>query len=179
VSWAVVAVVEAGGGGGVNWSVVAALAGIVAVVATIFYGEIQRRMAGKQLRLAQEEAALRPKLSVSLKQITYQSRPREAEWPHDKASIVFDLKNVGRSAAHAVRCEVRLDKRHFAPDDMNIAPHPYSGPHLGPSDKVAVPLNVDVLHYGPTEAHYVCACDEVGESEGTIKFEIHERRTIR
>jgi hypothetical protein len=159
----------------VFWSVVAATAVIAAVAATIYYGEIQRRMDRKQLRLAQEEVELRPKLSVTLREVVYQNRPKDAGWLHDKAAIVFDLMNDGRSAAHNVHCEIRLDGRHFAPDDMHHSNHPYTNRHLGPSAKVAVQLNVDVLHYGSTEARYTCVCDEVGESEGLVEFEVRER----
>ena len=157
-----------------SWSVVAAIAGIAAVVATIVYGEIQRRMAGRQLRLAQEEAQLRPKLAVSLRPVLYQPRPPNAGWPHDKVALVFDITNDGRSAAHNVRFEVNLDERHFALDEMNIVPaNPI--PRLGPAESVPHQVNVDVLSYGPTKARYFCTCDEVGASEGTIEFEVSER----
>jgi hypothetical protein len=52
------------------------------------------------------------------------------------------------------------------------------GSNLGPSAKVAGQLNVDVLHYGPTEARYTCVCDEVGESEGSVEFEVRERGQV-
>ena len=158
-----------------SWSVVAAIAGIAAVVATIVYGEIQRRLAGRQLQLAQEEAQLRPKLSVSLRPVLYQPRPPNAGWPHDKVALVFDVTNDGRSAAHNVRCEVHLDERHFAPDEMHTVAQSRDYPRLGPSESVPHQVNVDVLSYGPTEARYVCTCDEVGASEGTIEFEVSER----
>jgi hypothetical protein len=168
-----------GGGLVLSWSVVAAIAGIAAVVATIVYGEIQRRMAGKQLRLAQEEAQLRPKLSVSLRPVMYQPRPPDTEWPHDKVALVFAVTNDGKSAAHNVRNEIDLDERHFAPDEMNQLPkRDLEVQRLGPRDTVPHQVNVDVLSYGPTEAHYVCKCDEVGESEGTIEFEVTERESL-
>lgn len=160
---------------GMNWSVVAAIAGILAVIVTIAYGEIQRRMAGKQLRLAQEEAELRPKLLVSLRPPLYQPRPPDAGWPHDKVALVFDITNEGRSAAHNVRFEVDLDEQHFAPDEMNMVAPMNPTPRLGPSESVPYQVNVDVLSYGPTEAHYTCTCDEVGESEGTVEVEVSER----
>jgi hypothetical protein len=154
-----------------SWSVVAAIAGIIAAIASIVAVGVSIR----QLRLAQEEAELRPRLLVSLREIVYQPRPENAGWSHDKAAIVFDLTNDGRSAAHNVNCEVRLDERHFAPDDMHGSHHPYSNRHLGPTTTVPVQLNVDVLHYGSTEARYTCVCDEVGKSEGSVKFEVPER----
>jgi hypothetical protein len=53
----------------VSWSVVAAVAGIAAVVVTVVYGEIQRRLARRQLTLAEEQAELRPELEVSEMQL--------------------------------------------------------------------------------------------------------------
>lgn len=57
------------GSGGSGWSVVAAVAGVVAVIVTVGYGEIQRRLARRQLLLAQEQAELQPKLEVSEMQL--------------------------------------------------------------------------------------------------------------
>jgi hypothetical protein len=160
---------------GMNWSVVAAIAGIAAVVVTIWYGQRQVRLAREQLRLAQEEAELRPKLAVSLKTVQYQPRPPDAGWPHDKLALVFKVANNGRSAANSVRCEVHLDERCFAPDEMNLVAGSGEYGRLSPSESVPHQVNVDVLSYGPTEVRYVCTCDEVGPSEGIIEFEVPER----
>jgi hypothetical protein len=166
------------------WVAVAS-AGIAAlsVLVTVVYGEIQRRgqvsqrsQSEEQLRLAREQAELRPKLSVSLRPLLYQPRPPDAGWFHDKVALIFDVANAGKSAAHNIRIKITLDEKRFAPDEMNISIPQNPIPHLGPSDSVPHQLNVEVLSYGPTKADYVCSCDEVGPSEGTIEFEVHERK---
>jgi hypothetical protein len=156
------------------WSVVAAIAGILAVLVTIVYGEVQRRMAGRQLRLAQEEAELRPEVVISLRTVVYHPRPRDPGTQYPHAALVFNVTNDGRSAAHNVNCEVSLDERHLIPDDMYGQNYPFVRPHLGPSATEPHQINVAVLAHGPTEAHYRCVCDEVGKSEGSVKFEVPE-----
>ena len=158
----------------VSWSVVAAIAGIAAVITTIVYGEIQRRLARRQLRLAQEEAELRPKLVLSLKEVVFHHRPPNPGSQHVQASIVFNVTNDGKSAAHHVRCEVRLDERHLELDDMHGMNQDFSAERLGPSCAAPHQVNVGILSHGPTEASYVCACDEVGESEGRVAFVVPE-----
>ena len=158
-----------------SWSVVAAIAGIVAVIVTIVYGEIQRRLARRQLMLAHEEAELRPKLVVSLRRVVYHHRPENPGSLHEQAAIVFDVTNDGRSAAHNTRCEVRLDERHLVPDDMHGVNHDFYAPHIGPSTTAPHQINVGVLSDGPTEARYSCVCDEVGKSEGSVEFEVPRR----
>ena len=158
----------------VSWSVVAAIAGIVAVVVTIIYGEIQRRSARRQLRLAQEEAELRPKLVVSLKDVVFHHRPDNPGSRHVQAAVVFNVANDGRTAAHHVRCEVRLDERHLELDDMHGQNRDFFAERLGPSRDAPHQVNVGILTHGPTEAQYVCACDEVGESEGSVAFVVPE-----
>lgn len=166
--------VEKGDRVAVSWSVVAAIAGIAAVIATIVYGEIQRRSARRQLRLAQEEAELRPMLVVNLKEVVFHHRPHNPGSQHVQAAIVFNVANDGRSAAHHVRCEVRLDERHLVPDDMHGENRDFSAERLGPSCDTPHQVNVGILSHGPTEAIYVCACDEVGESEGRVAFVVPE-----
>lgn len=155
--------------------IVAAIAGIAAVVVTIWYGQRELPLVREQLRLAQEEAELRPELVISLRTVVYHSRPRDPGTQYPHAAIVFDVTNDGRSAAHNVHCEVRLDERHLIPDDMYGTNHPFFTEHLGPSDTKAHQINVAVLAHGPTEAHYRCVCDEVGKSEGSVRFEVPER----
>jgi hypothetical protein len=159
------------------WSVVAAIAGILAVLVTIVYGEVQRRMAGRQLRLAQEEAELRPEVVISLRTVVYHPRPRDPGTQYPHAALVFNVTNDGRSAAHNVNCEVSLDERHLIPDDMYGPNHDFYREHLGPSDTKPHNINFAVLVHGPTEAHYRCVCDEVGVYEDSIRFEVPERET--
>jgi hypothetical protein len=52
--------------------------------------------------------------------------------------------------------------------------HPFFTEHLGPSSTKPYQINVAVLAHGPTEAHYRCVCDEVGESEDSIRFKVPE-----
>jgi hypothetical protein len=158
----------------VFWSVVAAIAGIAAVLVTIYYGEIQRRMDSRVLRLAQEEAELRPKLVISLRAVVYHHRPRDPGTQYPHAAIVFNVTNDGRSAAHNVLCEISLDEKHLIPDDMCDQNYDFSRPHLGPSATDPHQINAAVLAHGPTEAHYRCVCDEVGKSEGSVRFDIPE-----
>jgi hypothetical protein len=107
----------------------------------------------------------------------YHPRPSDPGTQYPHAAIVFDVTNDGRSAAHNVHCEIRLDERHLIPDDMYGTNHPFFTEHLGPSDTKAHQINVAVLAHGPTEAHYRCVCDEVGKSEGSIEFEVPARET--
>jgi hypothetical protein len=153
-----------------------AVVSLLVGIGSLGYARRAARFSQEELELAREQATLRPKLAVSLGQVAYQPRPENAGWPHDKVALVFDLTNGGRSAAHNVRCDISLDERHFAPDNMHGSYATYTTQHLGPSTTVPVQVNVDVLHYGPTTAHYVCSCDEVGVCEGPIEFEVHERK---
>jgi hypothetical protein len=46
---------------------------------------------------------------------------------------------------------------------------------MGPKDtEAAHRVNVSVRTHGPTKAQYRCICDEVGETEGVIEFEVRE-----
>jgi hypothetical protein len=127
------------------------------------------------LRLVQEEASLRPKLGISLKTVVYHHCPRGPGTEHPQAAIVFNLTLDGRSATHNVRCEVRLDMRHLILSDMHGTNHDFVKPHLGPTATEPHEIHVSVLAHGPTEARYRFVYDEVGESKGTIKFEVPVR----
>jgi hypothetical protein len=155
-----------------GWSVVAAIAGIVAAIT----GIVAVIMTRKQLRLAEEEAELRPKLVISFKTVVYHPRPPEPGTPHPHAAIVFNVTNDGRSAAHNVLCEISLDEKHLTPDDMYGQNYPFSMERLGPSDTEPYQINAAVRAHGPTEAHYRCVCDKVGKSEGSVKFDVPERQ---
>jgi hypothetical protein len=158
-----------------EWGLLIAVISLLVGIGALGYAKRAARVSEEELELAREQATLRPKLAVSLGQVAHQPRPENAGWPHDKVALSFDLTNGGRSAAHNVLCNISLDERHFALDDMHGGYSTYSTQHLGPSATEPVQVNVDVLHYGSTKAHYVCSCDEVGVSEGTIEFEVRER----
>jgi hypothetical protein len=153
-----------------GWSVVAGIAGIVAAIT----GIVAVIMTRKQLRLAQEEAELRPKLMISFKTAVYHPRPPDSGTEHPHASIVFNVTNDGRSAAHHVLCEIHFDERHLIPDDMYGQNYDFDRPRLGPTATEPHAINAAVLAHGSTEARYRFVCDEVGESEGTVKFEVPE-----
>lgn len=157
-----------------SWAVVATIAGIVSVIVTLIYGEVQRRLARKQLRLAQEEASLRPKLTITVRDVVFHYRPENPGSPLVQAAVVFDVANDGRSAAHNVRCEIRLDERNLEPDDMHGPNHDFFAAHIGPSACLPHQINAGVVSHGLTEARYLCVCDEVGKSEGRIEFEVPE-----
>lgn len=158
-----------------EWGLVIAVVSLLVGIGALGYARRAARVSEEELKLAREQATLRPKLAVSLKGRQYQTRPRNAGWPHDKLVLVFEVANNGRSAANNIRSEIHLDKRHFVRDESNPSYPDLSIPHLGPSDSKAQQISVDVLSYGPTKAHYVCTFDEVGTSEGAIEFEVHER----
>jgi hypothetical protein len=151
--------------------------GVAVGVGAIIFAWLAWRVSKKELRLAQEEAELRPELVISLRTVVYHSRPRDPGTQYPHAAIVFDVTNDGRSAAHNVHCEVRLDERHLIPDDMYGPNHDFYREHLGPSDTKPHNINFAVLVHGPTEAHYRCVCDEVGVYEDSIRFEVPERET--
>jgi hypothetical protein len=154
----------------VSWSVVAGIAGIVAAIIGVFAVIMTR----KQLQLAQEEAELRPKLVIALKAVGYHHRPPDPGTEHPQAAITFNITNAGRSAAHNVRCEIHLDERKLVLSDMHGQYHDFVRPHLGPTATDPHDIHVSVLAHGPTEARNRFVCDEVGESEGTINFEVPE-----
>jgi hypothetical protein len=150
---------------------VGALAGVGALV----FAYLAWRVSKQELLLTQEEAELRPKLVLSFKTAEYHPRPPNPGTEHPHAVIVFNVTNDGRSAAHYVHCEISLDERHLIPDEMYGANYDFDRPRLGPTSTEPHQINAAVLAHGPTEARYRFVCDEVGESEGTVKFTIPER----
>jgi len=159
-----------------SWAEVAAEVAAIASIFAVIVGIVGVIMSRKQLRLAQEGAELRPKLVISFQTVVYHHRPPNPGSQYEQAAIVFDVTNDGRSAAHNVQCEIRLDERHLIPDDMYGTNHDFFSPHLGPSATEPHQINVGVLSHGSTEASYRCVCDEVGESEGSIEFKVPERK---
>lgn len=73
----------------------------------------------KQLRLAQEQAELRPQLVVSFREVAFHYHPPDPGSEYVQVAIVFDIANNGRSAAHNVTCKFRLEEQHLVPDDMH------------------------------------------------------------
>jgi hypothetical protein len=150
--------------------------GVAVGVGALIFAWLAWRVSKQELRLAQEEAELRPKLVISFKKVVYRHRPPDPGTQYPHAYILFNVTNDGRSAAHNVHCEISLDERHLIPDPdvMYGQNHPFFTEHLGPSSTKPYQINVAVLAHGPTEAHYRCVCDEVGKSEGSVRFDIPE-----
>jgi hypothetical protein len=126
----------------------------------------------KRLRFAEEEATLRPRIDVSFRKVAFHYRPDNPGSKYVQAAIGFNIANSGRSAAHNVRCEVRLDEQHLVPDDLHGVNHDFFREYMGLKSTDAHHVNVGIRSYGPTKAHYRCVCDEVGEIEGDIEFEV-------
>ena len=111
----------------------------------------------------------------SLKQAAFHRRPLNPGSKYVQAAIVLDMVNNGRSVEHNVTCEVRFEEQDAIPDDMHGVSRDYFALRMGPSSTGVHSVNVGILSYGPTKAHYRCVCDEVGETEGVIEFDVPER----
>jgi hypothetical protein len=148
--------------------------GIAVGAGGLIFAWLAWRVSKEELRLTQEEATLRPKLVISFKAAVPHPRPPDPGTEHPHSAIVFNITNDGRSAAHNVHCEVHLDERCLVPDEMYGANHEIFEEYIGPKNTKPHQINVALLAHGPTEARYRFVCDEVGESEGTIKFEVPE-----
>jgi hypothetical protein len=93
-----------------NW---AAWAGVLVGTGALVFAFLAWRVSNMQLSLAQEEATLRPRLVISFREVVFHYRPPNPGSQHVQAEIVFIIANKGRSAAHNVRCKIRLDKLGF------------------------------------------------------------------
>jgi hypothetical protein len=161
VSWSEIAAVA---------GIIAAVVGVIAVVVTIYYGEVERRLARRQLVLAEEQAKQRPSLEVTLPagQLHYQ-QPIPIPHGHVRdAHLLFELKNVGQAAAHHVECRFEFDSEHL--DLMSIASFGFTRvPSLLPH---TMQVNVRPRTHGLSRASYSCTYDEGEPVTGTIEFEI-------
>jgi hypothetical protein len=153
----------------------AAWVGVAVGVGALIFAYLAWRVSKTQLRLAQEEAELRPQIVVSFNKVQFHPRPPDPGSRYVQAAIGFDISNNGRSAAHNVHCEIRLDEERLELDDLHGPNHDYSAPYMTPKSTKAYSKKVGILVYGPTEAHYRCVCDEVGDIEGVIEFEVPEK----
>jgi len=155
-----------------NWT---AWAGVAVGAGALFFAFLAWLVSKKQLRLAQEEAELRPQLVASLKTVAFHHRPDNPGSQYIQAAIVFDIANKGRSAAHNVTCEFHLEEQHLVPDDMHGVNRDFSAEYMSPSKTLPHQVNVGIRSSGPTKADYRCICDEVGETKGIVEFEVPER----
>ena len=89
--------------------------GVAVGVGALIFAWLAWRVSKQELRLAQEEAELRPKLVISFKKVVYRHRPPDPGTQYPHAYILFNVTNDGRSAAHNVHCEISLDERHLIP----------------------------------------------------------------
>ena len=153
----------------------AAWVGVAVGVGALIFAYLAWRVSKNQLRLAQEEAELRPQVAVSFNEVVFHYRPPNPGSQYVQVAIVFDIANNGRSATHNVHCEIRLDEEHLELDDMHGENRAFNAPYMGPKSTNPYSINAGIRSYGPTRAHYRCVCDEVGETEGVIEFEVPER----
>ena len=153
-----------------SWSVVAAVAGVLAVIVTIVYGEIERRLARRQLALAQEQAELRPSLEVSLGKLSFLPYASTAI-----ANFGFELRNVGRAAAHNVECTFEFEREHFRVEIEGIfngAAITFRFPSVPPLTRRVMAVPVQCETHGLSRTSYYCSYDEGNPVTGTIEFEI-------
>ena len=77
--------------------------------------------------------------------------------------------------AHNVKCEFSLDEQRLVLDEMFGANYPFESDRLGPAAPTIHSFHVRVFEYGPTTAKCRSVCDEVGESNGVIRFNVPKR----
>jgi len=153
------------------WVTVATLfVAFIAVIVTVFYGEIERRLGRRQLVLAQEQAELQPKLSLS---IAYSS---ESSGGYE-AMLDCAINNAGHTTAHNVTCKLELDSRRMI-EIVGHGDEPYvylfAPGDLSPAAPYRDRLMVDVYQLGLVRGHYRCWCDEARMTEGTFEVEVTE-----
>ncbi len=155
-----------------TWSVVAAIASIVAVIVTIVYGEVERRLARRQLELAEEQATQRPSLEVSVlrRQFQYQwPIPIPNGYMRD-GHLLFEIKNTGRTAAHNIECRFEFDTEHLEP----LGSSSFGFARLAPFYPQIMQVNARPHTHGLSRVSYRCAYDEGEPVTDTIEFEIPE-----
>jgi hypothetical protein len=171
-AWASAVTAFVGGMSLADWGLVASL---LVGIAALLYARRAARVSEEELELAKEQATLRPKLEMSLRDVVFHPRPENPGSPYEHVAVVFNITNTGRSAANNIRCEVDFKEEDLVPDDMYGANHDFFEHHIGPSEERVHQVNAAVHAYGPTEAHYICVCDEVGKSEGTVTVEVPKK----
>jgi hypothetical protein len=146
----------------------AAWFGLAVGVGALIFAYLAWRVSKQQLRLAEEQAKLRPNLVASVKEVQYHDLPPDSPVPHEQVAITFNITNAGKAAAHGVRCAFSFEEQlgpghhHFGQD------HDFKERYIGPGQTFAHDATRSVLEYGLTRVRYVCTCDEVGPVEGTI-----------
>ena len=166
-----------------TWEAAIFWVAVLSVVVTLVYGEkrqrrsqaIQQKSEIERLRVAWEQVAPRPDLVVSFDRAVMEYRPPNRGSHYVNAAIVFRITNNGKSAAHNVHCEIRLEEQRSEPDDIHRKNRDFYAPRMEPKTTKVFSKKVGIRSYGPNKAHYRCVCDEVGETEGVIDFEVPEK----
>jgi hypothetical protein len=156
---------------------------LFSVAVTVAFGKrqlrskaIQHKADKERLRRAWEQVETRPELVVSFEWAVMESHPPDRGSQYVKAAIVFRITNNGKGAAHNVRCEIRLDEQRLEPDGTHRKNRDsFFAPYIGPKTAKGFSKKGKIQVYGPTEAHYRCVCDEVGETKGIMEFQVSEK----
>jgi len=106
--------------------------------------------------------------------VVFPTLPPDTLVSYEQAVVVFDITNNGRTAAHRVRCGFRLGKPLEGPALVMGKNDNFRADYIGPKQTFRHDVRVSVLGYGSATARYSCICDEVGESEGVIEFEVRK-----
>src|SRR5215210_6983811 len=148
-----------------SWSIVAAVAGVLAVIVTIIYGEITRRLAQRELVLTQrelshalEQAELRPKLEVALpeRHFHYQCPIPIPEGYARDGHLLFEIRNVGGTVAHHIDCTFEFDTEHL--DTLSSVA--FGVTRLPPFYPHTMQVNLRPRTHGLSKASYTCTYDE-------------------
>jgi hypothetical protein len=150
--------------------IIAAIVGIIAVVVTIYYGEVERRLARRQLALAEEQAKQRPSLDVTLPegQLHYGWPIPIPEGYSREGHLLFQINNVGGTVAHNVECTFEFDSEHLDP----LGTTSFVMSRVPPFSPNTMQVNVRPHTHGPSRTSYRCTYDEGEPVTGTIEFEI-------
>jgi hypothetical protein len=166
----------------VTWEAAIFWVAVLSLVVTLVYfarwhrsKAIQQKSDGERLRRAWEEVALRYDLVVSFEWAVMEYPPPNRGSQYVKAAIIFRITNNGKSAVHNVHCEIRLDEQRLETDDMHRKNRDFYAPYMAPKTTKAFSKKGGIRVYGPTKAHYRCVCDEAGEIEGVIEFEVPKK----
>ena len=159
---------------------------VLSVVVTLVYGEtrgrkqrrsqaIRQKADEERLRRVWEELALRHDLEVSFEWAIVEFRAPDRGWQYVNAAFVFRITNNGNSAVHNVRCEIHLDDQRLETDDTHRKNRDFYASYMAPRTARDFSKKGGIRVHGATKAHYRCVCDEAGEIEGVIEFEVPEK----
>jgi hypothetical protein len=153
----------------------AAWLGVAVGVGALVFAYLAWRVSKRQLRLAQEEAELRPQLVASAHALVFHTLQSNTPARYEQAALAFEITNNGRTAAHGVLCVFRLEEPFGEPDPRMGGNSDFQTAYIGPKQTLRHEVLVSVRGYGSTTVRYSCICDEVGETEGVIDFEVFEK----